>query len=79
LKKWKDEILIKKSVAGGVLLSANPMFSCDRKKLKILVLGGTYFVGPSIVNAALRNNHTITLFNRGVTNPELFPGLELIK
>ena len=72
---------IKKSAAASVILSTNSMFSCgsSKDKLKILVLGGTYFVGPSIVNAALRNNHTVTLFNRGVTNPKLFPGLELIK
>lgn len=42
-------------------------------------MGGTYFAGPAIVNAALRNNHTVTLFNRGVTNPNLFPELDLIK
>lgn len=71
---------IKKSVSVGVLLSMSPLFSCDsQKKLKILVLGGTVFVGPSVVNTALQNNHSVTLFNRGITNPTLFPNLELIK
>ncbi|MDH3712185.1 MAG: hypothetical protein OER04_20020 [Cyclobacteriaceae bacterium] len=71
---------IRKSVAATALLSSNPMLSCDSPKdnLRILVLGGTYFLGPSIVNAALRNNHSVTLFNRGVTNPKLFPELKLI-
>ena len=64
----------------SALLGMHPTLSCVRpNKLKILVLGGTYFVGPSIVNAALQNNHSVTLFNRGITNPSLFPDLELIK
>jgi 2'-hydroxyisoflavone reductase len=71
---------IKKSAAASTILSMNSIFSCDSpKNLKILVLGGTYFVGPSIVNEALLNNHLVTLFNRGITNPKLFPTLKLIK
>jgi len=42
----------------------------------ILVLGGTSFLGPAIVEAAVVAGHTVTLFNRGITNPELFPRLE---
>ncbi|HEY1434569.1 MAG TPA: hypothetical protein VGG65_04290, partial [Thermoanaerobaculia bacterium] len=42
----------------------------------ILVLGGTNFLGPAVVRAAVIGGHTVTLFNRGVTNPELFPFLE---
>lgn len=58
----------------------SPLLSCgSQKRLKILVLGGTFFVGPAIVNAALQNNHSVTLFNRGITNPTLFPNLDLIK
>lgn len=49
------------------------------KGLNILVLGGTNFVGPSIVNAALGNGHNVTLFNRGITNPQLFRELDHIK
>ena len=45
------------------------------KKLKILVLGGTQFVGPAIVNEAIGRGHRLTLFNRGITNPELFDQL----
>src|SRR5437867_7966173 len=36
---------------------------------KILILGGTRFLGPAVVEAARRHGHTITLFNRGKTNP----------
>ncbi len=51
----------------------------QNKGLDILVLGGTYFVGPGIVKALLRNGHRVTLFNRGVTNPKLFPGVKHIR
>ncbi len=46
---------------------------------RILVLGGTFFLGPAFVEAALADGHTVTLFNRGVTNPELFPYLEKLR
>ncbi|MBL8729885.1 MAG: NAD-dependent epimerase/dehydratase family protein [Planctomycetes bacterium] len=46
---------------------------------KILVLGGTGFLGPHFVRAALANGHTVTLFNRGKTNPGLFDDLEQLR
>lgn len=33
--------------------------------MKILIIGGTKFLGRHLVNAALQNNHEVTLFNRG--------------
>jgi len=47
--------------------------------MKILVLGGTRFVGRHIVEAALAGGHRVTLFNRGQTNPGLFPDVETLK
>ncbi len=44
--------------------------------MKILILGGTKFLGPQIVDAARARGHTVTLFNRGQTDAELFPELE---
>ena len=46
--------------------------------LKILVLGGTGFIGPHMVREALRRGHDVTLFNRGKTDRTLFPDLELL-
>lgn len=46
---------------------------------KILVLGGTNFLGPAIVERALEAGHEVTLFNRGKTNPGMFPKLERIR
>lgn len=42
------------------------------KKLRILVLGGTGFLGPHFVEAALARGHQLTTFNRGKTNPGRF-------
>ena len=47
-------------------------------RLRILILGGTGFVGPNQVRAALARGHEVTLFNRGQTNPDLFPDLETL-
>jgi 2'-hydroxyisoflavone reductase len=46
---------------------------------RILVLGGTLFLGPAVVEAATAEGHTVTLFNRGITHPELFPHLEKLR
>jgi 2'-hydroxyisoflavone reductase len=44
--------------------------------MRILVLGGTAFVGRAIVESALRNDFEVTLFGRGRTGTDLFPGVE---
>lgn len=41
--------------------------------LRILILGGTGFIGPNQVQYALDRGHKVTLFNRGKTNSTLFP------
>ncbi len=41
--------------------------------MRVLVIGGTRFVGRYIVHAALARGHQVVLFNRGRTHPELFP------
>ena len=41
---------------------------------RLLVLGGTGFIGPHIIDAALRRGFVVTLFHRGKTNPTLFEG-----
>ncbi|HKK21162.1 MAG TPA: NAD-dependent epimerase/dehydratase family protein [candidate division Zixibacteria bacterium] len=44
--------------------------------MNILFIGGTEFVGRYMVEAALREKHRVTLFNRGKSHPELFPEAE---
>ena len=47
--------------------------------MRLLVLGGTKFLGRATVEAALERGHEVTLFNRGETNPELFPEAEKLR
>jgi nucleoside-diphosphate-sugar epimerase len=47
--------------------------------MRILVLGGTQFLGRHVVEAALERGHEVTLFNRGQTRPELFPDVERLR
>jgi nucleoside-diphosphate-sugar epimerase len=47
--------------------------------MKLLILGGTKFLGRAIVEAALQRGHQVTLFNRGRTNPDLFPDVEKLR
>ncbi len=47
--------------------------------MKILIIGGTLFLGRHIVESSLRDGHEVTLFNRGKRNADLFPGVEKIK
>src|SRR5881275_2646892 len=44
--------------------------------MRILILGGTQFLGRHTVDVALERGHDVTLFNRGQTRPELFPDVE---
>ena len=44
--------------------------------MKLLVLGGTLFLGRHVVEQALADGHAVTIFTRGKTNPELFPAAE---
>jgi 2'-hydroxyisoflavone reductase len=44
--------------------------------MKLLVLGGTKFLGRHVVDSALARGDEVTIFTRGQTNPELYPGIE---
>lgn len=68
--------------AGGLL--SNPLSSQPATELsngvapangkKLLILGGTKFLGPATVRLAQKLGYEITLFNRGKSNPDLFKG-----
>jgi 2'-hydroxyisoflavone reductase len=47
--------------------------------MRILVLGGTLFLGRHVVDSALEGGHEVTLFNRGQTRPDLFPDIEKLR
>src|SRR5512136_908714 len=44
--------------------------------MRYLILGGTVFLGRALVQEALARGHSLTLFNRGQSNPDLFPQVE---
>lgn len=70
------------SLAAGTMamtgLGAASLRSTGRaaKPMKLLILGGTGFLGPHIVERAQARGHVMTLFNRGRSNTHLFPDLE---
>ena len=55
------------------------MIGTYTERMKILVIGGTRFLGRTLVETALKQGHELTLFNRGQTNPGLFPDVENLK
>jgi 2'-hydroxyisoflavone reductase len=46
---------------------------------RVLVFGGTGFLGPAVVEALMMDGHAVTIFNRGATNAELFPRVEKLR
>jgi len=75
------------AVAGGalgipdlrLLRAGVPPVRPARKRQRLLILGGTGFIGPHLVRHALARGHDVTLFNRGKTNPDLFPGVKQLR
>ncbi|HEY1014859.1 MAG TPA: NAD-dependent epimerase/dehydratase family protein [Herpetosiphonaceae bacterium] len=47
--------------------------------MKLLILGGTVFLGRALAEQALARGHEVTLFNRGQHSPELFPEAEKLR
>ncbi len=66
--------------ADGHATSSAPSSRSSRAQapMRILILGGTGFIGPHQVRSALERGHSVTLFNRGRTNPGLFPNVETL-
>jgi len=73
MKTRRHVLQISAALGGGGLLPGAAMAAVPRR---ILILGGTGFLGPAIVEVAQKRGHTLTLFNRGKTRPGLFPHIE---
>jgi nucleoside-diphosphate-sugar epimerase len=71
----RRDFLRNASVAAAMAPFAD-VFGAAPRKLTILIMGGTGFLGPHIVNTATVRGHKLTLFNRGKTHPGLFPNIE---
>lgn len=64
------------TAAGGRSEAATEHGPAQGRKLRLLILGGTGFIGPWQVRHALARGHAVTIFNRGKSAPGLFPGVE---
>jgi 2'-hydroxyisoflavone reductase len=64
-------------LAGSTLFASAmvPAFAAPRP-LRVLILGGTGFIGPHFVHALAEGGHAVTLFNRGKRDPEAKQGVE---
>ena len=65
------------TAAAAATLAGGPTFA-QSQKLRVLIFGGTGFLGPHFVEALRAGGHQITLFNRGKSNPGLFKDLETL-
>jgi 2'-hydroxyisoflavone reductase len=61
----------------GSSAAGRPAQEAPRRRISLLVLGGTGFIGPFQVRYAVERGHEVTLFNRG-SGSELFPELETL-
>src|SRR5260370_32347818 len=57
----------------GLLPGVSGLATASPKSLRILILGGTGFIGPFQVKYALSRGHQVTVFNRGRTHPGELP------
>jgi len=64
-------------LAGSTLLASSltTAFAAP-KPLRVLILGGTGFIGPHFVHALTEGGHRVTLFNRGKRDPDAKQGVE---
>jgi 2'-hydroxyisoflavone reductase len=67
------------AAAAAATFGTKALAAGTNSRKTLLILGGTRFLGPEIVEAAKASGWTITLFNRGKTNPGLFPDLEKLQ
>jgi 2'-hydroxyisoflavone reductase len=72
----RDVVKMGTVAAAGMLASEN--LWAQSKPLRVLIFGGTGFIGPHFVTALRDGGHKLTLLNRGKRNPGLFPDVETL-
>src|SRR5438876_1629707 len=86
MSKWKSQPVMNRrrfirtlaaSFFGLLVAGTSNVFA--RTPKKVLVFGGTDFLGPAVVDALMADGEAVTIFNRGVSNPELFPHVEKLR
>jgi 2'-hydroxyisoflavone reductase len=69
----RDYLKLSAAASGLALAASSAHAARAAKKLRILILGGTGFIGPHEVRYALERGHEVTIFNRG-KQPQEWPG-----
>jgi 2'-hydroxyisoflavone reductase len=71
----RRRVLEASALAAGAAVAPSAFAQAAKppKKLKVLILGGTGFIGPHQVRYALSRGHEVTIFNRG-RQPQEWPG-----
>jgi 2'-hydroxyisoflavone reductase len=69
---------IKLGAATASVLLTGVAAAAEAKPLRVLIFGGTGFIGPHFVETLRARGHKLTLFNRGKRNPKLFPDVETL-
>lgn len=72
----RDAIKSGAIAAAGALMSGTTF--AQSGKLRVLILGGTGFIGPHFVAALHDAGHKVTVFNRGQRKAELPPDVEAL-
>ncbi len=74
----RRDILKSLSALGALSALPSAAFAGESspKAMRLLILGGTGFIGPHEINYALERGHKVTMFNRGKTAPDMFPNVE---
>lgn len=69
------------AASAATLAASTPGWAATKAKqpLKILLLGGTRFIGVHMTELALARGHSVTFFNRGKTRADLFPQVEKLQ
>lgn len=76
----RDLMKLGTAAAAGLLLQESVWAAAQggSKPLKVLIFGGTGFIGPHFVRELHDGGHKVTLLNRGKRNPGLFPDVETL-
>ena len=79
IKSRRDFLGMGLALGLAPIIKANPVqlydFKKNDKKLKILILGGTSFLGPHQIAYALKRGHEVSIFTRGKTIPKIHQDL----
>jgi 2'-hydroxyisoflavone reductase len=77
--KRRDALKLGMTTIAGLMLARMTNAQSSSKPLRVLILGGTGFIGPHFVEVLRDAGHRLTLLNRGKRNPKLFPDVEALR